>query len=337
MTALKKYARLEATGLWRASPEAQRRDVIVSIGDATLVVTDPTDRPVTHWSLAAIVRANPGGLPAIFHPDGDPDETLELSADEAEMIAAIEKLRRAVERARPRPGRLRGLGLAVSLAAITALALFWLPGAMLDHTLRVVPDVKRVEIGTDLLRRLERVSGPACKDPTGRRALARLGTRLGGPALVVLPALTRPALNLPGGLIVLDRSVIEDYEEPDVAAGYVLAEMTRRADKDPLRDLLEHAGVWENFHLLTTGTVAPEALDAYAETLLARPEPPIPEEPLLALFEAAELRSTPYAQARDITGETVLALIEADPMTGRATTPLLSDSDWLRLQGICGG
>jgi hypothetical protein len=50
----------------------------------------------------------------------------------------------------------------------------------------------------------------------------------------------------------------------------------------------------------------------------------------------ANLRTTPYAYAVDITGETTLQLIEADPMSGKETRPVLSDADWLRLQGICG-
>jgi hypothetical protein len=49
------------------------------------------------------------------------------------------------------------------------------------------------------------------------------------------------------------------------------------------------------------------------------------------------VRSTPYAYALDITGETTLPLIEGDPMADRATAPLLPDSTWLRLQNICGG
>ena len=88
MTALQKYQRIEASGLWRPSPDAQRREVIVSIGEATLVITDTRDQPLTHWSLAAIERTNPGELPALYCPDGDPDETLELSEQEAEMMTA---------------------------------------------------------------------------------------------------------------------------------------------------------------------------------------------------------------------------------------------------------
>ena len=42
MTALTQYQRLEATGIWRKSAEAQRLDVIISIGDSSLVITDIT-------------------------------------------------------------------------------------------------------------------------------------------------------------------------------------------------------------------------------------------------------------------------------------------------------
>ncbi len=337
MTALAKYARIEATGLWRAAPDAQRREVIVSIGDATLVITDTNDRPLAHWSLAAVERGNPGVIPALYHPDGDTGETLELPASEAEMVEAIETLRRVIDRSRPRPGRLRSFGMLLSVLAVAGIAYFWLPGALQDHTLTVVPDVKRVQIGAALLRRIERVSGPRCADPPGNVALALLSQRLNAGNLAVLPNMSRASLHLPGALILLNRSVIEDFEEPDVAAGYIVTEMARRDGKDPLRHLLENTGIWENFRLVTTGDLSPAALDGYAQFLMTTPvvEPDLARQ--TARFAAASLRSTPYARARDITGETTLRLIEGDPMNGKLTEPLMSDPNWLRLQNICGG
>ncbi len=337
MTALTKYARLEATALWRASPEDQRREVIVSIGDATLVIIDLKSQPLTHWSLAAVERANPGQRPAIFFPDGDPGETLELGDGEAEMIEAIETLRKAIEKSRPKPGRLRWAGMAMSALVVLWLAVFWLPGAMLDHTLTVVPSVKRAAIGSALLTRIERVSGPVCNDTRGQAALALLSARLRAGRVVVLPAMTRDSLHLPGQLILLNRSVIEDFEEPDIAAGYIVTEQARRDTSDPLRELLRVAGLRENFRLLTTGDVSEAALDTYAQYLMTKPaqDPDIAAQ--IARFEAAALRSTPYAYARDVTGETTINLIEGDPMNGKLTEPLMSDANWLRLQAICGG
>lgn len=337
MVALKKYARLEGSALWRAAPDDQRREVIVSIGDATLIVSDMRDRAITHWSLAAVRRANPGQRPAIFYPDGDPGETLELAVDEAQMINAIEKLRRAVERGRPRPGRLRGLGLLLSLAFVAALAYFWLPGALLRHTVSVVPDVKRIEIGAALMSRIERMTGPACSDTAGQDAVRKLRARLGTGPLSIMPGTVSTSLHLPGGYILLDRALIEDYEEPEVVAGFALAEATLARSTDPLRRMLETLGPMASFQLVTTGTLKGEMLDAYAESLLADTRRAPDDVALLATFDARSLRSTAYAYARDVTGETVLALIEGDPMAGKESVPLLSDADWLRLQNICGG
>ena len=335
MTALTKYARIEATALWRPGPDEQRREVIVSIGDATLVIIDLKSQPLGHWSLAAVERANPGERPAVFHPDGDPGETIELPESEAEMIEAIETLRRAIDRSRPRPGRLRWVGVVVSVLAVALLAVFWLPSAMQDHTLKVVPMVKREDIGNALQKRIERVSGPACSDTAGRAALALLGTRLSAGRLAVLPGMTRDSLHLPGRLILLNRKIIEGSEEPDVVAGYIVSEQARRDASDPLRDLLQIVGLRENFRLLTTGNLAPEALDAYAEYLMKTPSPQPDLATQIARFERAALRSTPYAYARDRTGETTLTLIEGDPMNGKLTEPLMSDANWLRLQSIC--
>ncbi|WP_195820136.1 hypothetical protein [Roseobacter sp. MH60115] len=337
MTALKKYARLEASGLWRASPEDQRREVIISIGDATLMISDLQDRAITHWSLAAIQRANPGKRPALYHPDGDTGETLELGEDEHHMIDAIEKLRRAVERTRPRPGRLRWLGMSLSIAAVVAVGVFWVPRALIDHTLAVVPEVKRVEIGDALLRRIERMTGPACAEPAGLRALATFRARLGADRISILPGTVQTSLHLPGRHILLNRALVEDFEEPDVAGGFALVEQSLSRARDPLHDLLDVSGTWASFQLLTTGQLKSEILDSYAETLLTRDRPVPSPESLLPVFAAANLRSAPYAYARDITGETVLPLIEADPMAGKEPKALLSDADWLRLQNICGG
>ena len=132
MTALQKYARLEAVGVWRESDQGQRRDVIVSIGDATLVITDSQEKALAHWSLAAITRVNPGLVPALYHPEGDKTESLELPEDEVAMVEAIETLRRVIDRRRPKPGRLRlGMFLTV-ITLIAALAVFWLPRAVIQ-------------------------------------------------------------------------------------------------------------------------------------------------------------------------------------------------------------
>lgn len=335
MVALKKYARIEAAGLWRPAPSEQRREVIAVLGDATLTIKSPQDQVLAHWSIAAIDRANPRQTPARFFPDGDPDEELELNEDETEMVAAIETLRRAVDRARPRPGRLRAVSFGVSIAALAYAAVFWFPDALVDHTVSVVPEVARKQIGQSLLSRIQRVTGPSCGTSANTSSLARLASRLNTSHISVMRGGLDTALHLPGGHILLARQLVEDHEAPDVAAGYVLAEKAQTYETDPLRALLNHAGTLATFRLLTTGKVEVRALDAYGEYLLTAPKQQAANSTLLQFFAASQVRSTPYAYARDLTGEQVLPLIEADPMRDQPANPILSDGDWLRLQAIC--
>ncbi len=339
MTALKKYQRLEAPGLWRRTPEAQRLNVAVSIGDATLTLTDLSDKPLAHWSLAAVQRLNPGVTPALYAPSADPAEPEALEIDEQEMIDAIETVRRAIERSRPRSGRLRLATTIIVLAAALVLAVVWLPPALIRHTASVLPEAARAAVGQRLLARVGRVTGSPCSDTDGQAALDRLRARLlgaeaPGRVLVVASGIDG-ARHLPGGIVLLNRAQIEDYESPDVAAGYILAESRRAAEADPMIALLEHAGPLATARLLTTGMLPDRVLDSYAEVVFTRAPAAVGLEPLLARFADAGVRSTPYAFALDQSGETTLALIEADPVSAETAKPLLSGTDWESLQGIC--
>ena len=341
MTALSEYQRLEAAGLWRGGPGEQRRDVIVSMGDATLVITDLNDRPLAHWSLGALMRSNPGEFPAIFHPDGDPGETLELSGDETAMIQSLDRVLASVEKRRPKKGRLRGAILALILAVIVGAGLFWLPGALRSHALSVLPQVKRDEIGRLLLAEVQRLTGPHCDQPGGQAALDRMAQRLSGQApparLHVVPSALQTSLHLPGRIVLLGRAVVEDFEDPEVSAGYVVAELARARTVDPVLRLLDQTGPGGVLRLLTTGDIPEEDLRRHAEALVATAPAELSDEALLDAFRRASVRSTPYAYAVDPTGEAVLGLIEADPFPAGAQTPVLPDSAWLRLQAICGG
>lgn len=338
MTALTRFQRLECPGLWRENPSAQLREVIVSFGDASLILSDSKSAvALTHWSLPAVERVNPGGTPARFSPDPERAETLEL--DDDTMIGAIDQIRRAIESQRPHPGRLRGAMLTGGLLLVLAIVLFLLPAVLVRHTAGALPQSTREEIGEMVLADMSRITGKVCSTPNGDRALARLWTRLSGNAeggVRILPTGFAASTHLPGGLVLLQRDVIEKPDTAEVAAGYILAEGLRAESRDPLIPVLRHAGLAATFRLLTTGALPPESVRGYAEKLLTAPVTELEDDALLARFAAAGVPSSPYAYAADRTGESTLRLIEADPFRGRrAQTPVLSDPDWVSLQGIC--
>lgn len=338
MTALKEYEKLEAPGLWRETPEGQRREVYVGFGDTSLMIRDRNDEALAHWSLPAVRRLNPGEAPALYSPDPEGRETLEI--EDITMTDAIEKVRRAIDRRRPHPGRLRLMIFAGITALVAALALFWLPGALIRHTVRVAPFETRQDIGRELMEQITRLAGQSCETRPGRRALDRLSRRVlpdMRARIEVLPGGLAKIASLPGGIFVLNRALVEDFENPEVAASYLLIEQMRREARDPLAKLLEQQGGLAAFRLLTTGHLDADTLQSHARFLLTETAPVPDDDALLARFAKAGFSSAPLAFERDVTGETTLALIEADPFRARPYVPLLGDADWLSLQDICGG
>lgn len=333
MTVLAKYQRLEAEGVWRAHPEAQRQDVYVSIGDATITIGAANGTALAHWSLPAIQRLNPGERRALYRPGEESSETLEIA--DAEMIDAVEKVLRSIQRGPGRTGRMQGMvTLGIGLAIFAAAAI-WLPGAIIRYTASLVPDVARVTIGNQLLAEMDRVSGTPCAAPFGQRALEQLSSRLldtNPTQMVVLPSALKDTAHLPGGTILVSHTLVEDFETPDVVAGYVLAEDLRRETEDPLARLLEFAGLRAALVLLSQGELPELALKRMAEAVIAEPPSAISDKDLIAKLNAAEVPAEPYARARDFSGETTTMLLQAN---ATFQTQILEDGDWIALQRIC--
>jgi hypothetical protein len=338
MTALKQYQRLESTGLWRDDPQDQRREVLVRFGEATLVLSDPkSEVALSHWSLPAVERLNPGVRPAVYSPGADALETLEI--DDDGMIAALEVVHNAVAATVPRPGRLRGAILGGVTALILAMGVFWVPGALLSHTAAVIPAAKRAELGQRALDDVVRLTGAPCAKQDGLRALAALSEGVFGPADTPILYVLRQGLtdvrHLPGGVILLSSDLIEKAEGPEVAAGAAIVAGQRALAEDPMLPLLRHAGLIATFRLLTTGDLPPASLQGYGEVLLkTAPEAP-PAAALLAAFEAAQVPATPYAATLDPATPPAAVLIAGDPFKGLSPSPLIPDGDWVALQQIC--
>lgn len=340
MTALPQYEMLTAQGLWRETPQAQRRLVLLSLGDATLVIRDNlSDRALAHWSLAALIRRNPGGKPALYAPSDEPGEELEIG-DEL-MVEAIEKVHAVIDSRRPHPGRLRRIGWGIGLAALAIGTVFWLPGALVDQAVRVVPTAKRTDIGRMVLRDMERTTGVACHSTEGDAALEALANRLQGIAeIAVLPRGLTGARLLPGGVVALGTDTLTGPDTPEVAAGAILSAQQAQAAENPLHAALSWAGSGAALTLLTTGDLPADRMQGYGAVVLATPpamaHSDAETEALLAAFRAAGVSSTPYAYAIDPTGEAALGLIEADPFRGSpAPEPVLADDQWLALKDIC--
>lgn len=339
MTALTEFQRLEAQGSWRETPDARAREVIVSVGEATLTLMDPTsDRPLSHWSLPAVARLNPGRLPGIYTPSAlAPDETVEI--DDPLMIEAIERVQRAIATHRKAPGRLRGVVTGLAALAMLAALVVWLPDALIRHAASIAPPAQARAIGHAILSDMERGAGPVCRRNSGQQVLDWIAPRLlGDDAMVqVVPGPLNGALRLPGGMFVLGHDLLAASPGPEAGAGHLIAASLAVEDRQVTLDALRHAGLMASLRLMTLGTLPRDAMAGFGEAMLAQPNP----RPDLALIPAAfaqrGLSTEPYARSMDPTGATLMPLIEADPMRGAPMRDMLTDAQWLALQQICAG
>ncbi|MFV0410165.1 MAG: hypothetical protein ACK5LJ_10870 [Paracoccus sp. (in: a-proteobacteria)] len=340
-TALKQFQRLETPGSWRPAPEAQLREVVVSIGEATLILLDPkSESPLTHWSLPAVQRLNPGQTPAIYIPvaaQGEGrSETLEI--DDPWMIDAISKVQTAISARTPHPGRLRSGFTLAALAMMLAAGLLWLPPALRAHALRIMPPAERSNIGVALLNDMTRATGQPCTDPAADQVLRRLSDRIGLPdkaEIVVLRDGLEGALTLPGHLSVVDFGLIRNQDGPEALAGHLLAAETRAGIEDPATGVLDRISFVDLMGLLTRGSISPDALSGFGENLLAMAPKPAPDKALLDSFAAASVPITPYAQTLPDARPPPPTLLETDPFRSQPYPVILSDRDWVVLQQIC--
>ena len=334
MTALKQYERLEALGLWRESSDAQLREVVVSFGAASLVLSDKNDMPLAHWSLAAVRALNPGDTPTVYAPTHDADETLEI--DDKLMVEAIAKVSSSLKRQKPHPGRLRLILGGFFLAVLIGFAVFALPSVSANYAARVVPEAKQSLIGQNLLDQTSRLTGRPCDAPLGTAALSKMRDWLLDEQyqLHVVDMGARFSTHLPGKHILINRSLLEENSGPEVAAGFVLMELALAQETPPITALFNDIGVRGTLGFLANGTLPEAALAKFATKRLlgaySRPD----ENRLLLLFAIAGLTSSPFAHALDNSLTTTKTFVDQDPVAVDYQ-PRLTDGDWIALQAIC--
>lgn len=284
MTALKAYERLECTGLWRSGPAMQRREVVVSCGQATLILTDMQNRPLAHWSLAAIDVQTHKEDAATLRPAPGSEESLEIS--DKTMLEALQKVQKAIDRSRPHPGRLRFILAVSSVVLLSFVTLIWGPQAIVSYASNVLPKAKRAQLGGALVERIGQLAGPYCTSPEGIRSAALLVERLAPKAaleLRVLPGQRTAPIVLPGGKVILFDNMVGQSDDPAVTAAYVAAAIATLNDADPLGLYLEDAGPFVSISLITSNELSNRQLDQLAKIALSdqrRPasaaQPPAP-------------------------------------------------------------
>lgn len=374
MTALPQYDLLEAEGRYTPGDGGAQRDVIVKFGDASLIILDADDMPVTHWPLATLrnapdVRTDKADALTVT-PDQAGAERLALH--DPTMIEAIRTVCPELEAHKP-PPRKRWRRVAVLGAAAVAvyLAIFQLVPLLSNQMAELIPPDAEIAMGETMsiqfAREITGFDDPEfCAAPDGVRALAQLTSRLEDGAGAHVPLTVRVldhdaanAFALPGGYIILFRGLLTEANTPEDIAGVLAHEIAHVVQRDPTRLTLRAAGAsgmvgvllgdFSGDHptaalseaLLTSGyhESAEAAADDFTSDMLAQKG--LPSAPFAAFLrkladrrDAADSLTSHLANDRYVT-ERATKAAAADTIRDQPFEPALSDQQWIALRGIC--
>ena len=334
MTALKKYDRLECTGLWRSHLTAQKREVVLSFGKATLVLTDTQNRALSHWSLAAVEVQKGKMGQATLRPGLDAEESIEIT--DKVMLEALLKVKKEISQTRPHPGKLRLIIGIVILATISLGTIFFGPQAFVSYASKVLPDAKLLQLTEALGERIGQLAGPYCKNPEGNIAAQKLTKRLKSKNLrqiSVLPGRRDKAIVIPGGMVILFENMINTTNNPEVTAGYILSALADYEYEEPVQLHLSKVGFPVSLGLIMSNQLSKPQIDKLAKNALALLPNPASNKTLLDSFRTAKVSSTPFA--RMLNNEASVYLISNDPFPKKSPNLILPDGAWLGIQSIC--
>ena len=327
--------------MWREAPDAQRREVVLSLGRTALLVKDLNDNVLAHWDLHAIDRLNPNQFPAIYSPGATESETIEIT--DPHMIDAIDVFH-AISHKPMRRSRLRKRFAFACFAVIIATGAYFgmtlLPNALEDQAVLVTPQVRIQSIDNSLLSAISMVDGSECDS---RISAVVLGTLTGAVALDTRIKVgfaeigERQSVHLPGGMILLDRSLLGPDSDPELAASFILLEHAASRDRRQFRELIRFAGSWHTMAFLLGREFPARVLHEFAPKILAQSPSLEGSEHLLALFSNAGLSSIPLAEAIGLESPLGEALSQAEETgaQGSGNGPIVDMADWNLLREAC--
>lgn len=283
MTAIDKYTRLEALGQWRESPDQPPREVVVSFGNATLVLSDLDEKPLCHWAMAATALLSRDGTKAVYTPDTEGFETLEI--DDAEMVEAIAQVSRAATAVIRRTPWLRWIFLAFVLTVAAAI-LYTAPSVLRSQAVRMTGHESARKLGTDMLAAL---NADICREPRADAARELFQSRVfpDGRTLLIISRNQPQANAFPGGVVVVGGDALQAMRAPNE-----LAQLTTNLSaqsESTMNQLFESSSPRELFEYITSGKLSDERLAEAAKDIINQPE----------LSESAEFVSSDQPLLRD--------------------------------------
>ena len=324
---------LECLGIWHQLPNDPGMEVVVKIDASALTLISKGNQVIVQWSCDAIRRRRQRGLPAIYSPDSEFAETLEVS--DLTAISVLDDIIASFDEQLARSGlSLRGVAVFVAVLALIVVPAVALFDRIAPHVAGLVSYRQQSEIGERVFAALADERGGECRSGKGMQSISVLERRIFPDERYRLRVVSDQAvrsLMLPGSIIVVGASVLEEFDGPEVVAGYALLELAAAGKSGPFDRFLSHAGIGVATYPALERGIDDRAMIDYARSLPAENPALVDDARRLEEFARAGFSSVPFGRVAGRAG------LVADEPGGGLHEPLMTDSQWLWLRDICRG
>ena len=239
MTALKKYTRLEASGLWKESKTSEFIEILISIGKTSVVLSDYNDNPLTHWSLAAIKLVSRNPNQATFSTDLDNGEILLIK--DIHMIEAL-LLFINKDPKKPRNNKVFIKTSVFFLVILLTTFILYFPSKIKELVASVISKQHERQIIAPFLQTHVLSSGGICTskkiDEISRKILNLVDKNNSLLSFSIIRNQKINVLHLPSGKILISRRFLENSTNSERLLQLLENELLRAMDRQPLDILI---------------------------------------------------------------------------------------------------
>lgn len=260
MTALDKYIRLETIGRWRENPESGTKEVIVSFGNSTLVLSDLEDNPITHWALAATRLYSDEGARIIYTPDTEAYETLVI--EDREMVEAIEQVSRATALAPKKQFNWTYLIILIVVLFLSLVAYF-LPTMLRNQAVNMTSIDSARQISMIMVDKLDL---QVCHDPRADNVMNSLAPSLSRDTRMVITSSDINAAVLPGNVILMSDKVLQSYPNAETLVDWVNTVLDNQSGL--VENLFDNASLADTFQYITSGVLPEDYLTRFGKDII---------------------------------------------------------------------
>tara|TARA_A100001011_G_scaffold181799_2_gene190645 strand:+ start:402 stop:1289 length:888 start_codon:yes stop_codon:yes gene_type:complete len=273
MTAIKKYSRLESSGLWKESEKSEFTDVLIAFGKTSIILSDYKDNPITHWSLAAIKLVSHNQNEAIFSTDLDTGER--LSIKDAQMIESLLLFIQKDEEKSKKSKIFLYLGT-LSLFIFSVTFVLYFPSKIRDLTVSIISAEHEIQLIKPFLQTHIKSSGGVCESPETNKIVSEILNFFKKDrqylSILIIKNQNINILHLPGGILLISNNFLKNAPSEKGLTTLLENEILQAISREPLKTLINQQTTYRLIQFIL-GFKATLPLKAINEFLRPSPIP----------------------------------------------------------------